>query len=62
ALGIRLGGTNYYRGVPSFRAYMGRPAHTLDPWQIKKTVTLMYVTAGLFTLVALIFLQVFRSH
>ncbi|MEM5767642.1 MAG: adenosylcobinamide-phosphate synthase CbiB [Bacillota bacterium] len=62
ALGIRLGGINYYRGVPSFRAYMGRPAHTLDPWQIKKTVTLMYVTAGLFTLVALIFLQVFRSH
>lgn len=58
ALGIRLGGTNYYRGVPSFRAYMGRPLHTLEPWHIKKTVMILNVTAGLFTLVALIFLQV----
>jgi len=37
---------------------MGRPLHTLEPWHIKKTVMILNVTAGLFTLVALIFLQV----
>lgn len=62
ALGIRLGGTNYYQGVPSFRAYMGRAVHLLEPQHIKKTVMLMYVTVGWFILLALVVLQVLRPQ
>lgn len=29
ALGVRLGGLNYYGGVPSFRGYLGQPVHPL---------------------------------
>jgi adenosylcobinamide-phosphate synthase len=57
ALGIRLGGQNYYQGVPSFRAYMGQPVHTLAPEHIQRTVRMMYVTVGLFTVLGLLFLQ-----
>lgn len=58
ALGIRLGGQNYYQGVPSFRAYMGWPLQPLGPEHIRQTVAVMYVTAGLFMLFSLIYLQV----
>lgn len=58
ALGIRLGGQNCYQGVPSFRAYMGQPLQPLGPEHIRQTVAIMYVTAGLFTLFSLIYLQV----
>lgn len=53
ALGVRLGGLNYYRGKPSFRAYLGTPEKPLEPPIIKDAVGLMYlasflaVTAGL---------------
>ncbi len=47
ALGVRLGGTNYYRGRPSFRAYLGTPEQPLEPPVIKKAVGLMYLAAFL---------------
>lgn len=48
ALGVRLGGLNYYGGVPSQRAHMGEPVAELGPVHIAKTVRLMYLTTGLF--------------
>ncbi len=42
ALGIRLGGLNYYFGKPSFRAYMGEPLAELGPIHIRRTIMLMY--------------------
>lgn len=61
AFGIRLGGQNYYQGVPSFRAYMGLPLHPLAPEHIQGTVMLMYVTTGLFALLGMSYLQVLRQ-
>lgn len=57
ALGIRLGGQNYYQGVPSFRAYMGRPLHLMGTEHIRQTVAIMYAATGLFTLCGLVFLH-----
>lgn len=42
ALGIRLGGLNYYGGVSSFRSYMGLPLQNLEPIHIEKTIKIMY--------------------
>lgn len=41
ALGIQLGGTNYYQGVASHRAKMGDPLRMIEAADIVKTVTLM---------------------
>lgn len=51
ALGVRLGGLNYYQGIPSFRAYMGDCIHTLAPEHIRKTIIIMYAVTGLFTVI-----------
>lgn len=48
ALGIRLGGQNYYGGVSSFRAYMGEPINKLEPSHIDKTIKIMYVATFIF--------------
>jgi adenosylcobinamide-phosphate synthase len=45
ALGVRLGGMNYYNGCGSFRAYMGKDLTPLEPVHIKQTVRLMYVSS-----------------
>jgi adenosylcobinamide-phosphate synthase len=42
ALGIELGGTNMYFGVPSERAQMGWPIRPLQPYDIVLTVRLLY--------------------
>lgn len=47
ALGIRLGGLNYYGGKASFRAYMGDELRPLEPGDINKTKKLMYIVSGL---------------
>lgn len=47
ALGIRLGGSNYYGGVESFRAYMGNPGEDMRKDHILSTVRIMQVTSGL---------------
>jgi adenosylcobinamide-phosphate synthase len=54
ALGIRLGGYNFYGGVKSFRAYMGESKQELSPRHILETVKLMYVTAWLFLIFGII--------
>lgn len=50
ALGIRLGGLNYYFGKPSFRAYMGEPLAELGPIHIRRTIMLMYAATLTFLL------------
>ena len=56
ALGIRLGGLNYYFGQPSFRAYMGDSQNELAPQHIYQTIRLMYATTFLFLVIASIFI------
>ena len=52
ALGIRLGGLNYYFGRPSFRTYMGKPRQELSPRHISGAIRLMYAATILFLLAA----------
>ncbi len=54
ALGIRLGGLNYYGGVPSVRAYMGEAKCQLTPIHIEYTIQIMYVVTILFVATALV--------
>ncbi|VBB06830.1 cobalamin biosynthesis cobd/cbib [Lucifera butyrica] len=48
ALGVRLGGLNYYGGVASLRAPMGDKLTELEPGHIEQTVRMMYMTTALF--------------
>lgn len=47
ALGVRLGGLNYYDGEPEMRAYMGDPLRPLEPADIPRAVRLMYLAAAM---------------
>lgn len=48
ALGIRLGGINYYGGVRSVRAFMGDALHATEPKHIEQTAKIMYTVTILF--------------
>lgn len=48
ALGVRLGGTNYYGGQPSHHPTMGDPVEPLAIHHILRANRLMWVTSGLF--------------
>lgn len=50
ALGIRLGGENYYFGERHFRAYMGEHRKSITSEEIHLTVRLMYTATILFLL------------
>jgi len=52
ALGVRLGGHNVYKGIASFRAYMGEPKEPLRAEHIPMTVRLMYLSSAMFALVS----------
>jgi len=52
ALGIQLGGLNYYKGVASDRARMGEPLVPLEAEHIRLTARLMYLSSALFLLFA----------
>lgn len=45
ALGVQLGGTNYYQGIASHRAKMGEPTRRIVGDDIIKTVEIMRLTA-----------------
>jgi adenosylcobinamide-phosphate synthase len=47
ALGVRLGGLNFYSGSASFRAYMGKDLMPLEPFHIRQAVSLMYVASSI---------------
>ena len=61
ALGIRLGGLNYYGGVASQRAYMGEALTELAPLHIKQAVQMMYTATILFVIGITIFLWYEKS-
>ncbi|MDD4587897.1 MAG: adenosylcobinamide-phosphate synthase CbiB [Heliobacteriaceae bacterium] len=48
ALGVQLGGVNYYGGVPSRRSYLGQALRPLTPRCIADAVCLMNASAALF--------------
>ncbi|WP_345788072.1 adenosylcobinamide-phosphate synthase CbiB [Desulfotomaculum copahuensis] len=47
ALGVRLGGLNYYGGRAQMRAYMGEPHLHLQPDHVRQAVDMMYLAAAL---------------
>jgi adenosylcobinamide-phosphate synthase len=47
ALGVQLGGLNFYQGVPSRKAYLGDAVVPLDRGAFDKVRTLLYVSEGL---------------
>ncbi|HVR87105.1 MAG TPA: cobalamin biosynthesis protein, partial [Planctomycetota bacterium] len=47
ALGVRLGGVNYYQGMELFRPYLGDPTRPLERRDIRRAVHMMYATAVL---------------
>ncbi|SJZ37272.1 adenosylcobinamide-phosphate synthase CbiB [Selenihalanaerobacter shriftii] len=53
ALGIRLGGLNYYHGQSSFREYLGEKTRILEANDIKDVINLMYLTTGLFVIIGI---------
>lgn len=53
ALKVRLGGLNYYQGESSFRDYLGDNIRDLQASDIQDTINLMYMTTGLFLVVAI---------
>lgn len=52
ALGVRLGGLNYYFGKPSFRTYMGDPVHELEARHISMAIRMMYMVTVMFLALA----------
>ncbi|HHW41752.1 MAG TPA: cobalamin biosynthesis protein CobD [Syntrophomonadaceae bacterium] len=48
ALGVRLGGTNYYQGVPSQRPYLGDACNPLEHGHIKAALELMHWAVVIF--------------
>lgn len=47
ALGVELGGLNFYGGVPSFRPTMGEPLRPLEPDDIVRTIRIVNVACWL---------------
>ncbi len=54
ALRIQLGGINSYFGIPHFRAYMGDPIVTLNPYHITAAIRMMYTATIIFLCLILI--------
>ncbi|MGB9804334.1 cobalamin biosynthesis protein CobD/CbiB, partial [Desulfofundulus sp.] len=61
ALGIRLGGMNYYGGVPSFRAYLNESGQPPQVEHIRQAVDMLYLTAVLAVLSGLVVKLAFFS-
>lgn len=54
ALGIRLGGTNVYHGVSSFRAHMGDAKRPMEARDIRLTNRLLYTVSVMFVVLSLL--------
>lgn len=54
ALGIQLGGLNYYQGVPSYRARLGDPLRPIRAQDIRETVQVMKLVSLLFLALVMI--------
>lgn len=53
ALGVRLGGTNFYNGWPIRKAYLGKPVRELKPELYSQVRWLFYFTSALALLVSI---------
>lgn len=60
ALGIQLGGLNYYRGNPSFRALIGDKKRSLALRDINRSLVLMLVASGEMLLLAILLSDLLR--
>lgn len=58
AIGIRLGGLNYYFGKPSLRAYMGDELQTISAEHILGTIKIMYAVTVAFIFFATLILLI----
>jgi adenosylcobinamide-phosphate synthase len=54
ALGVRLGGTASYGGVPSWKEYIGDPLQPLDESSYRDMIKLMYISTLLMAVVCVI--------
>ncbi len=52
ALGVQLGGLNYYQGMPSLRARLGDPKEPLAPGHIEAAIRMLYGTVAIFLVLA----------
>ena len=52
ALGVQLGGLNYYQGMPSLRALMGDPKEPLAPGHIEAAIGMLYGAVAIFLVIA----------
>ncbi|MBU2101801.1 MAG: adenosylcobinamide-phosphate synthase CbiB [Candidatus Omnitrophota bacterium] len=50
ALGVRLGGLNYYNSTAVQKSYIGDDINSLDKSHIKEAVKIVYITSGLFVI------------
>lgn len=53
ALGVQLGGTSAYGGVPCSKPFLGIPRRDLDSWAFRGARRLLYGSSGLFALIIL---------
>lgn len=60
ALGVQLGGLNYYQGVAEWRAPLGEPRQDLSPQHILDSLRLMQGLSYSFAVIGLIFLVVIK--
>ena len=56
ALGVRLGGLNYYNSIATEKPYIGNNINQLNKSHIKETVKIAYITSGLFIGIGLLLL------
>jgi adenosylcobinamide-phosphate synthase len=52
ALGVQLGGLNYYQGQPSLRPRLGEPATALEPGHIAGAIRMLYGAVAIFLFLA----------
>jgi adenosylcobinamide-phosphate synthase len=53
ALGVRLGGVNWYEGKAIQMPYMGDPVRPLEPPRIREAIRLMYACSIVAWLIAM---------
>lgn len=54
ALGVQLGGVNFYRGIKSERARMGIPRRPLEPSDISRTIWMIHITCLICVIVTVV--------
>ncbi|MEW6623429.1 MAG: adenosylcobinamide-phosphate synthase CbiB [Bacillota bacterium] len=61
ALQVQLGGTNYYRGAPSYRAVMGEAKRPLEFKDIYRSIYIMFAVTALTLVFGLLLLNISRG-